>query len=233
VITKQRSVNFSKEQYMYEMLLNQIAHLEIAPGQYIIPSEIAIRCGVNPNTVRKACLRLESKGIVSRTTSQNSEHFQVIQFNKAYIDQIFGVRRALETAAMRSCSGGAESQAKLLYSTWEAYRNASEPSRIDVRSYLLLDEAFHKTLGGWSENKPLSGSINDIVWMSTLIRRWQFSYKELTESSSEISKGIEEHLTILDALLASDGQKAMSLLSQHISEELKATVATAYTPSFM
>jgi DNA-binding GntR family transcriptional regulator len=82
------------------MLRGQIYRVEIEPGRRLWPSQIAKRCQVTLSTVRKAFFMLQSEGIIE----QSPHGFRVIQFTETYIGQIFTVRRALETAALRACA---------------------------------------------------------------------------------------------------------------------------------
>jgi DNA-binding GntR family transcriptional regulator len=222
LIANRQMVSFSQDQNIYELLRDQIFHLKFVPGQLISPHEISIRCQANLNMVQKACARLETEGIIKRTL----RGFQVIQFDAASIEQIFSVRQALETSALRAgMSQNVMLELQLQRTTWESQRVATIDQTDDVSGFVALDNAFHKRLGQWSNNTPLSAAIDKILWMSTLIQRWQYAHFGVQPDLAQHLHVIDDHVGILDALIASNREAAVALLTEHIAREQALSLA--------
>src|SRR5436190_23079215 len=86
------------DSYVYECLRDEIYRLDIAPGKQLLIKETAQRLHIPPGKVRNAFHQLEAEGILKPI----SHGYQVVEFDETYIRQIFSVRCALETAALRS-----------------------------------------------------------------------------------------------------------------------------------
>ena len=204
---------------IYEIMREQINRLERAPGTQLHLEELAERYGVEVATVQEATLKLLSEGIVEEAF----KGYRVIQFDQTFISQIYVVRRALELACLRSVSANWDYDAlEDLCQTWTAVRSSHELNPLNFEHYLTIDSAFHQRIARMSGNTPMIWSVEKIMWMSTLIWRWHYAENQCHESVATMAN---EHVVVLDALLARDIDAALVALDGHLMREHNSLIA--------
>jgi DNA-binding GntR family transcriptional regulator len=199
-------------QQVFEHLRERIYRMEIEPGTRLGVGEVADELGVSRSPVRDAFLMLIAEGIVE---TMPSGAYQVIQFNRKYIDDVFVLRRALELAAVRLCGQNPNKERVLaLYNTWELLKvvDDTEPSFLD--RHVEADNELHQSIAEMSQNLLLKNALDKVVSLASLIRRWQYSGGSLHRP---LATTADEHLKILDALLAHDVDSAIAAMDDHLA----------------
>jgi DNA-binding GntR family transcriptional regulator len=199
-------------QQVYQHLLEKIYKMEIAPGARLGVGEIADQLGVSRSPVRDAFRMLMSEGMVELLPSGR---YRVIQFNRKYVDDVFVLRRTLELTAVRlSVQHLDRERIQALHTTWEQFKVADEADPHLVEDHLSADQDLHQSIAVMSQNLLLRDALDKIIPLAGLIRRWQYSggipYSMLVLTA-------EEHLTVLDAMLARDAEGAVWTLDEHLT----------------
>lgn len=199
-------------QQVYQHLIDKIHAMEIEPGTQLGIGEMADQLGVSRSPVRDAFLRLLAEGVLELLPTGS---YRVIQFTRKYIDDVFVVRRALELTAIRlSVQNLDRANIQRLRDTWAEFASAdgSDPTLIDRHGN--ADQDLHQTLAEMSGNVLLKDALDKIIAIAHLIRRWHYAGEA---PRGQLILTAEEHLRVLDAMLAGDANAAVAALDTHLS----------------
>jgi len=198
-------------QQVYQHLVDKIYAMEIEPGTQLGIGEMAEQLGVSRSPVRDAFLRLLAEGVLELLPSGS---YRVIQFTRKYIDDVFVVRHALELTAVRlSVQNLNRAQIQRLRDTWAQFLepDAADPTLLDRHGE--ADQQLHQTIAEMSGNLLLKDALDKIVAIAHLVRRWHYAgeipLKHLIMTA-------QEHLRVLDAMLAGDANAAVAALDEHL-----------------
>ena len=89
----------SLREEVYESLKKSILHGKLTAGQRLIEEQLAHQVGISRTPVREAFHKLERDELVTRLPKGG---FAVRQFTKEDVEEIFGIRSAIESYAGRS-----------------------------------------------------------------------------------------------------------------------------------
>ena len=202
-------------QQVYQHLLDKIYKIEIAPGTQLGIGDIADQLGVSRSPVRDACLMLMADGVVELLPSGG---YRVIQLNRKYIDDVFVVRHALELTAVRlSVQNLDRERVRQLRDTWAQFEVADPSAAADLHfleQHISADQDLHQCIAEMSRNLLLKAALDKIVSIAALIRRWHYSSNI---PHSQLVLTAEEHLKVLDAMLAGDAEGAVAALDTHLT----------------
>jgi DNA-binding GntR family transcriptional regulator len=197
---------------VYQILRDKIYRTEIEPGGYLGVGEIADQLGVSRSPVRDALLMLVREGIVEILPTGG---YRVIEFNRKYIDDVFIMRRTLELLAVRlSVHQPNREWVQQLRDTWaELLRaDASDPHLLE--RFLDADHDLHQYIAAMSQNLLLQDALTKIISISAMIRRWYFAGNI---PHAQIVLTAQEHLKVLEAMLAGDSEAAMAAQDEHLT----------------
>lgn len=188
---------------------------ELQPGQFVSQRELADLVGVSEGPMREALKRLEAEALV-RLIPQRG--IQIAEINVALIRDAFGLRVALETAALRHfvrVVSDAELDAleQRFRTLQQQIERARDPSLLDAA--LEADIQLHQCFIDSMDNKLISEvyRINDDkVRLIRLNRRFTFD---------RVLPAIEEHVAILDQIRRRDAVGAVAALERHLAISLR------------
>lgn len=196
-------------QQVYQHVREKIYRMEIAPGTRLGVSEIAEQLGVSRSPVRDALMMLVNEGVVQVNSTGG---YRVIELNRAFIEDAFVVRRALELAALPLAVGRMDRQRiEALRAKWAAFNQAGDaPFEQEIQA----DQALHTTIAEMSQNQLLIDALERITSITWLISR--FSYANMAKPHYVIVTA-HEHVTLLDAMLAGNVEAAVAALDAHLT----------------
>lgn len=196
-------------QQVYQHIREKIYRMEIPPGARLGVSEIAEQMGVSRSPVRDALMMLVNEGVVEVNATGG---YRVIQLDRAFIEDVFVVRRALELAAMQLTMARLDRQRiQELRDKWVAFE---QPEELPLEDEIQADKELHRTIAEMSKNELLIDALDRITSITWLISRFSYSnfakphYGHLTA---------EEHVALLDAMLSGDIPTAVTALDQHLT----------------
>lgn len=189
----------------YEEILKMIEGGQARPGDIVTERRLADSLNMSRTPVRDALLMLESEGLLIR---QGSRGLQVKQMRvEEYLDAL-QIRLMLEPRVARMAAGKVprEETQKLRATLEELLASAkSEADRAVVRE---LDESLHSGLARAVAN-PQLGQI-----IQTLRRQTQmFDLRAMPERFEDTCR---EHLKVVAAVEAGDGDAAEAAMAEHI-----------------
>lgn len=160
--------------------------------------------------VREALMRLESEGLVHRRPEGG---FYPSSPNLADIRDLYELRRIIELGSLgRTAELGVRPDGAALSALrdeWTAMLTTAPEPEPD---FVLLDEDFHIGLAAASGNDAVARHLQLVNERIRVVRMQDFLDVE------RIASTINQHLAILDALLADDSQLAVQVLASHLDE---------------
>lgn len=190
----------------YERIKQAIVTGELKPGEQLVETALAQWCQVSRTPVREALTRLEQDGIVVR-----SERGMVVRENSPEdVLDLYETRIALEATAARMAA-----ERRTFHDLLQMHQLAQ--SMIDVAPPEILDmvatnDRFHRSLWRATHNRSM---IDLLDRLSLHLGR----YPATTLSfPGRWEHACQQHLGIVEAVEARDGDKAAALATEHFTE---------------
>jgi DNA-binding GntR family transcriptional regulator len=194
----------------YDVLLDRISSRVYPPGHVLRELDLVAQLGVSRTPIREALLRLSEYGLVSM--SGRSARVRLI--TREEVVHVYQVRMALEPAAVGLACGRMtpEDFARLDALTPADRENLDEPTcgRLDRTLHLLIAER--------SDNPILFHEIRRVL---DLI---QLAHKRLAHSQAWLTREVEEHAAIIEALRAGDRGRARRAMQAHLRRACRTNV---------
>ena len=181
---------------------------ELAVGQRINESELAVRFGTSRGPIREALRALEESRLVR---SEKNRGVFVREISVAEADQIYDVREALDKLIGRRVAERATPEQLRELEAIVEQMDAACDTR-DVKSYHTLNLKFHDLLVDFAGNARLTEDYR-LLTKGLLL----FRLRGLTDGGGfEVSNS--EHKAVVDAIAAGDCARAGRLLRQHAAQ---------------
>ncbi|MBT2365385.1 GntR family transcriptional regulator [Streptomyces sp. ISL-10] len=204
-----RDLNASRER-----LRDQVAHAlraalisgELRPGVVYSAPALAEDFGISATPVREAMLDLAREGLVEPVRNKG---FRVTEVDERDLDQYAEIRALIEVPTVGRLTRTAD-RADL-----EALRPVAEEivraaREHDLIGYLEADRRFHLTLLGLTGNDRLVETVGDLRKRSRL-----YGLTAL-DKRGDLIPSAEEHLELLDLMLAGDTKGAEKCMTKHL-----------------
>ena len=204
-----RDLNASRER-----LRDQVAHAlraalisgELRPGVVYSAPTLAEDFGISATPVREAMLDLAREGLVEPVRNKG---FRVTEVDERDLDQYTEIRALIEIPMVaRITRIAAQEDLEALRPVAEDIVRAAREH--DLIGYLEADRLFHLTLLGLAGNERLVETVGDLRKRSRL-----YGLTALDESGDLIPSA-EEHLELLDLMLAGDAKGAEKCMTRHL-----------------
>ncbi|MBT2528338.1 GntR family transcriptional regulator [Streptomyces sp. ISL-99] len=205
----QRDLNATRER-----LRDQVAHAlraalisgELRPGAVYSAPALADDFGISATPVREAMLDLAREGLVEPVRNKG---FRVTEVSESDLDQYTAIRALIEvpTVGQVTRSATREELEALRPVAEEIVRAARDH---DLIGYLEADRRFHLSLLALCGNERLVETVGDLRKRSRL-----YGLTALDESG-ELIPSAEEHLELLDLMLAGDAKGAEKCMARHL-----------------
>ncbi len=190
---------------VFEHLETDILSGKYSRGDILTESRLSAELGVSRTPIREALRRLEQEHIIEETGKGSV----VIGINEKDVDDIFIIRRQLETLAAglaaENCTDEDLAKLKEALELQEFYVNKSDAEQIKQ-----MDNRFHYII------YKMSGStvFNDIL--VPLHKKIQKYRKIAVQSSGRASASVAEHKKIFEAIAKKDRATAEKYTLAHI-----------------
>ncbi|MEV7611522.1 GntR family transcriptional regulator [Streptomyces sp. NPDC089799] len=197
-----------------ERLRDQVGHAlraaliagQLEPGRVYSAPTLAADLGVSATPVREAMLDLAREGLVEPVRNKG---FRVTEVSERDLDQYTELRTLIEvpTIGVVTRIAAKEALEELRPIAQEIVTQAREHNLI---GYLEADRRFHLTLLGLAGNERLVETVGDLRKRSRLYGLTSLDRAGLLVSSAE------EHLELLDLMLAGDAPAAEACMRRHL-----------------
>lgn len=206
-IKAMRDTSLSK--LVREDLLEHILQGVIKPGDRISEPEVAERLQVSRVPVREALRELESSGLVF---SRKHAGVFVRAIEAAEVRDLYEIRSLLDGFAGAKASALPKPQRAPLTDRLNTSIAAMQAAQMDnkLSTYYAENLQFHWQIVQAANNPQLSHTYQEVVQKLHLARLQSLSHVTGMRAS------ITEHQHISQAIASGDGNKAQSLLAQHV-----------------
>jgi DNA-binding GntR family transcriptional regulator len=179
---------------------------ELRPGQVYSAPALAARFGVSATPVREAMLDLAKEGLVDTVPNKG---FRVTAVSERQLDEYTHIRALIEIPTTAELARTADPVAL------EALRPVAREivtsaAAGDLIAYVEADLRFHLGLLALAGNGHLVDVVRDLRRRSRL-----YGLTALVEQG-RLEASAEEHLEILDALLARDEEAVRAVMTRHL-----------------
>jgi len=216
-------IGTSASQRVYAVLRQRILDLVMAPGTRIVERDIAAEQGVSRTPVHEAVQRLAEEGLIE-VVQRVGTFVARIPVNE--LEEAMLVRTALEVAIVEKAAQRITPKGlSTLLSIIEEQEVCV--STQDQHGFHRTDEAFHASL---ADIAGLPG-----VWRTILQAKIQVDrFRRLTLPISGRMEGVvAEHMAVINALQAGQGQQASQAIRMHLDHVLPIVEVTrAFRPDY-
>ena len=209
-----------RRQTIIESLLTDVFQGHLRAGQHLVTQDLAERFGTSHTPIREALIALAGIGIIELLPNRGAT---VRQMTKRDVREICQVRRALECEATRIACGKIplpELQA-LRADLHQLKRAVKKPSIKLIAQARLLDSRLHDLIATHCNNRLLAREINRLKLLFRACRDLAWEYDGSRQDFHRLRDEADQHLAIVDALLASDRAVANRAMSTHIRSGLR------------
>lgn len=199
-----RKPNFREK--VVDVLRAALISGELRPGQVYSAPALAPRLGVSATPVREAMLELVKEGMVEIVPNKG---FRVTEVSEKQLDEYTHIRSLIEipTTVGLATTVGLDDLEALRPLAMEIVTSASQGNLID---YVEADLHFHLALLALAGNDHLVEVVRDLRQRSRL-----YGLTALVESK-RLQASAEEHLELLDALVARDAEAVREVMTRHL-----------------
>jgi DNA-binding GntR family transcriptional regulator len=190
-----------------ERLRARILSGDLAPGQRLIEADLLAELGVGRSAIREAFLQLDAEGLVELRHQRGAA---VTRLSRKEMSDLFAIRERLEGFAARLAADrvGEPGNREWLLEQRRLWKQAEMLQ--NERSHMEANTPFHEGVIAMSGNGRLV----------EMLRRLQIpAYRQRFLSVLDKDRrqdSVEDHLQVIDALLAGDGRRAESLMRAHV-----------------
>jgi DNA-binding GntR family transcriptional regulator len=181
------------------------------PGYVRLGEErLAELFGVSRTPVREALVRLYAEGLVARHPDGG---YCPVPPDVEGMRQLYEVRIALEASAMRRPARlDGMHDLGMLEALRDEWRGFGSDGASSDPEFVLLDESFHCALAATAGNRALVEMLQVVNERIRIVRMQDFLVP------GRIGATVEQHLQIVDALIAGDIDAAMTSFEAHVGE---------------
>jgi DNA-binding GntR family transcriptional regulator len=189
-------------QQAYGKIIEMILSGTLMPGDALQEAKLGDILDMSRTPVREAIKRIEAEGLAV----QDGRFLKVRRLTAEEVEEIFFLRGVLEAHCARQATSVARSVLDDLYAR---IRHLQEhgPGEDDEQRH--VDDDLHRTFALSTRSEMLVSTIADLRR-----RTCMFDHSNLPQ---RFPKSCEEHLEMLDALRAGDGERAGMLMAEHIN----------------
>lgn len=204
----------------YEYIKEQILTKKIACGEKLVESKLEKELGFSRTPVREAIHRLSMDGIVNLYPNRYAE---VITFTEESIREFGCVRLNIDClAAQLAIHNGSNRDFQSLLDIVEKCAEANDAGNLYER--IKYDSAFHLALAKLSKNSLLYDFEGKLCMKSRLLQI------TLLDSPASSICNIDQHKTIVDALIERNTKHVIDLVCAHLCSFYHLDVAEFYVP---
>ncbi|PWE33659.1 GntR family transcriptional regulator [Maritimibacter sp. 55A14] len=189
----------------YELILEAIDGGLFKPGDRLVESELAERFHVSRTPIREALQRLETQSMLTRM----GRSLIVASLDHNQLAELYSVRNELEgLAAKLAAQHAAPEEIRVLYDMIEGDRAlVGDPTALS-----RANRRFHKQIHLASHNRYLVQQLDLVHRSMALLATTSLAVEGRGETA------LEEHLAIVRAIEARDGDAACAALKNHLSK---------------
>lgn len=195
----------SRADFVYDAIRSAIRVGLLGGGKRVREEEVAEGLGVSRTPVREALWRLQSSGLLELA---HGKGLSVSVISRRQFLELFDMREVLEGAAARfAAQHASESEVSRLQKLLaDSLLYESDPLKMAA-----LNRVFHHAIYDAAHNRYLLGSLREVYDSMALLGKTTYSIPGRARGA------YEEHLLIVEAILARDPAKADHAARAHVA----------------
>lgn len=195
---------------LVRVLRRRILAWEYPPQRQLTEESLCQEFSVSRSPIRQALTHLAAEGLLERLPRKG---FRVKQLQLRDVEELYELRLALEIQVVQSLSskGLPESILSELHARWS---NPDALAGESISSLADYDEAFHNALAEAHGNRLIQHQLNTINERLYAFREIDFS------KTDRLASTCDEHLRLLEAIVARDTTTATDLIRKNIHSGL-------------
>jgi len=195
------------QQQAYDLVKARILNLGLKPGQYVTDSQIADELSMSRTPVRDALRLLEHEGFL---ISEPRRGWKVYSLSLKDINEIFDIKVVLEGMIARQAADcDDEEKRAALRETMERMKQAAAAN--DDEAWIQADMELHEIIFSMCPN----GRAARIV--QNLNEQWWRVRIGFLAMQGRIERSTPEHETVVESIIAGDGEEAERLMRLHLN----------------
>jgi DNA-binding GntR family transcriptional regulator len=211
-IGRSRSLTLDAYHHIKAFILSN----ELLPGQQLKEEWLAAQLNISPTPLREALAKLEQEKLVNFVPHRGKF---VAEITAKEVEDIYEVRRELEGLAVALAMPSICPQ-QLAELTRAFERAKSEIDQGNYTAYYQTDTRLHELIHQNIANQWL---LSMLAGLNDHVRRIRaFS---LAHSGPHITRSLEEHFAILEAMQAGNAAAAQAMMEQHVQQAGQRIVA--------
>lgn len=193
----------------YRAIREGVVSGRLAEGERLTEQRLSVELGLSRTPVREAISRLILEGFLERQSGYTT---RVAHFPEDEVEQIFEIRRLLETySARRAALYATSSEIATLRATVETMRACTPPrSDADYRALTEANERFHRQIVEAARSPRLSSLMMNAIDMGMVVRTFR------VYADSDLLRSLNHHAELIDAIVARAPDWAESVMSTHL-----------------
>jgi DNA-binding GntR family transcriptional regulator len=215
---------------VYGAIWDRLATRELQPGERLSDLRLSRELGVSRTPVREALHRLVQDGVVDYYPNRG---FFVAKFSGRDVGEIFDLRAALETLALRTMAeriagidtSEQENALERVATALAAARDGKDTSEA-ATAFLEMDQGFHQWLIDGSGNQRLATMTNGLWGQIAIFQRAG------THVPGWMEIALHQHRDILAHLREGNAEAATRALEHHILD-MKARILAEKAPGLI
>lgn len=204
---------------VYTALRDAVLNGEIAARERLTEPRLATRFGMSRTPIRDAMTRLVADGLLQR----EDYGYAVVVPSLARVRDLYEVRIAVELRGVARCIENPEvdHDTALLERELQHWYDLRADPPAPAPEFVLEDERYHAALLTASGNDELVGVLVDVNRRIRRVRMYDFTIP------GRIGTSVDEHIEIVERVLAGQLETAHRLLHEHIGASLEIVVERA------
>src|SRR5438105_15055046 len=196
----------SQGEEAYARILERIVSLEMPPGSVVNEARLRDELGIGRTPIREALQRLARENLVRSVPHRGTF---VTDVNITDLARITEVRVVLEAHAARLAAEKlAAADRKAIEELLELLGGGSVT---DQRDLMELDQQMHRAIYRAARNPFLESTLERYFNLS--LRLWYL----VPDHQVRLREAVDEHLELLRAILAGDGELAETIMRTHVT----------------
>ena len=215
-------------QRAYDLILEQITTLELAPASLINEQRLAVDLNLPPTSIEEALKLLEHEHLV-RITPRHGTY--VADINIPDLEQISELRLALESLVAGLAAQRATPDDLIVLEAIRQEQLATGSQ--DPRRLFDIDHKFHQAIAEAAHNKYLAETLNHLFGLS--LRFWYLLLPsgDTVGYLEALPVAVEKHFDLVNAIRGHDAAAAHEIMRSHVGSFYQAVrrVLAARTPT--
>lgn len=188
---------------VYRRLRSDILACRLTPGAELHEMDLARGFAVSKSPVRDALLRLENEGLVEVLPRKG---YRIAPLSIEMARELFELREVLEPACLTTAAETADDEALAALDAWREFDLS-----LGFAAWVEYNRAFHVAIVALCPNRRLVSTAVGVIEQCERLSYLAIAAYENTRAGGPLA----EHIAIVDALQARDGERAAALLARH------------------